>query len=408
MKYTLLLISILLLHTTNALSENTIEWESDKAKVKAKASGLFSKTKTPKLKNSKNAPSGSVARAMAVDGYKFKWRPRWNFVAMGGSLLPFVLESSDESVLGIVETLPQKNASSSSIIVFINLHDLHVNNYLVMTGKNVRKFCFVPFSSNIVCLIKLPYDKYDQKPKFQLQTIDTHVGFPVSTTVVIKDIPSAFCSSSNGSKLFVAFKGSNKIRVYTTKYLSKDFTTLKTAVNNPVAITRSLNGKRLLVTGSEKIQVFNIEQQPIPEENINLPEFFQPDKIVLCSDDASTFLISRLGGATYFYNGKSFIKIVKRTDNDINWSRVEQSILIGLPQKSTIAVYSTSNLETPLTTLRFQKARPATTGKLDKIISLPTQSSGIAILDKRGALLRIYQKRHRWLKEIIIDQPTPQ
>ena len=405
MKYILLLAAVLF--TADVFSKDIIKWESDEPKVEAKASGLFSKTKAPKLKNSKDAPSGSYARALAVDHYKFQWRPRWNFVGMGGAILPFVLESPDESALGIIETLPQKDAPASSIIVFFNLHKLQVNNYVVMTGKNVRKFCFIPFSSNIVCLIKSPYDKYDPKPKFQLQTMDTHIDMPVSTSPVFKNEITALCCSSDGSKLFVAFKDSNKIRIYDTNELEKSFTTLKT-IKNPIALNCSKNGTRLLVTGHDKIQVFNTEQQPIPEQTIKLPQYFHPDKTVLCSDDASSFLISRFGEDTYFYSNERFTKICKRTDADINWSSTNQRILIGLPQKSTVAIYSPGELETPQSQFRYMKIRPKTNGKLYKIISLPTRGRDILILDKRGTMARLYPKRHRWYKEIIIKQPSPE
>jgi WD40 repeat protein len=407
MRYTFLLTGSLLLCAVSAFSKNTVKWENDTPETKIKASGLFSKTKDSKLCSSKNAPVGTYAKALAVDHYKFQWRPRWNFVGMGGAILPFVLESPDESALGIVETLPQKNAPSSSIVVFINLYNLRVNNYLLMTGKDVIKFCFIPFSSNVVCLIKAPFDKYNPKPKFQFQTMDTHIDLPVSTSAVIKDIPAAFCCSKDGSKLFVAFKDSNKIRIYNTNELSKAFKTFKT-IDDPIAINRSANGKRLVITGSGKIQVFNTEEQIIPEETIDLPKFFHPDKVVLCSNDASTFLVSSLGGATYFYNGDSFIKICKRSDADVNWSIAEQRILLGLPQESTVAIYSTGDLENPEAQFRFKKIRPSTNGKLYKIISLPTRGAGVAILDKRGTLSRLKRKRKRWMKEIIINQPKPQ
>ena len=404
MRYILLLVSVLFI--ADVFSKDTIKWENDGPEIKVKASGLFSKTEAPKFMSSKDAPSGSYARALAVDHYKFQWRPRWNFVGMGGAILPFVLESSDNSALGIVETLPQKDAPASSIIVFMNLHKLQVNNYVVMTGKDVRKFCFIPFSSNIVCLIKSPYDKYDPKPKFQLQTMDTHIDMPVSTSPVFKNEITAFCCSGDGSKLFVAFKDSNKIRIYDTNELEKSFTTLKT-VNNPIALSCSKDGKRLLVTGHDKIQVFNIEQQPIPEKTINLPQYFHPDKIVLCSDNASSFLVSLFGEDTYFYSNERFTKICKRTDADVNWSSTDQRILIGLPQKSTVAIYSTSDLENPQNQFRYQKIRPKTNGKLHKIISLPTRGGAVLILDKRGTLARLYPKRHRWSKEIIINEPSP-
>lgn len=406
MKYNFLLVACII-YASSVFSKNTIEWENDTPEVKVKASGLFSKSKDPKLRNSKDAPAGTYAHALAVDNYSFQWRPRWNFVGMGGALLPFALESPDESILGIVETLPQKDARSSSIVVFLNLYKLKVNNYMVMTGKNVRKFCFIPFSSNVVCLIKSPYDKYDPKPEFQFQTMDTHIGFPVSTSPVIKDIPVAFCCSKDGSKLFVAFKDSNKIRVYNTNELKKSFKTFKT-INDPIAIKRSLNGKRLVIAGSEKIQIFNTEQDVIAEKTINIPKFFHPEKIVLCSNDASTFLVSRFGEATYFYNGENFIKLTNRSDADVNWSITEQRILLGLPQKATVKLYSPNDLQTPQAKFQFQKIRPKTNGKLYKIITLPAGAKGVAILDKRGALLHLYPKRHRWMKEIIINQPSPQ
>ncbi|MCK4982658.1 MAG: WD40 repeat domain-containing protein [Victivallaceae bacterium] len=407
MRYTFLLTGCMFLYAVNAFSKNTIEWKNDTPEIKVKASGLFSKTRDSKLCGSKDAPTGTFAKALAVDRYRFQWRPRWNFVGMGGAILPFVLESPDESALGIVETLPQKNAPSSSIVVFINLYNLRVNNYLLMPGKNVIKFCFIPFSSNVVCLIKAPFDKYNPKPKFQFQTMDTHIDLPVSTSRVIKDAPTAFCCSKDGSKLFAAFKDSNKIRIYDTNELSKAFKTFKT-IDNPIAINRSANGKRLLITGSGKIQIFNTEQQVIPEETIVFPKFFHPDKVVLSSNDASTFLVSSHGGATYFYNGESFIKICKRSDADVNWSIAEQRIYLGLPKESTVAIYNAGNLENQEARFRFQKLRPSTSGKLYKIISLPTSGAGVAILDKLGTLSHFKRKRRRWMKEIIINQPRPQ
>lgn len=407
MKYTFLLTACILCYTNCAFSKKTIIWENDGPKVKVKASGIFGKRKDSKLRGSKDAPIGTFARALAVDFYEFYWRPRWNFIGLGGAIIPFALESVDESALGIVETLAQKDAPSSSIVVFMNLYNLEINNYVVMTGKDVRKFCFIPFSSSIVCLIKLPYNKYEPKAKFKLQTMDTHISFPVSTSPILKDEPVALCSSTDGSSLFVAFKDSNKIRIYKTNELSKAFTTFKT-VKDPFALKRSANGTKLVVAAYDKIQTFNIEQKIIPERTINLPPFFHPDKLVLCAKDASSFLVSSHGGATYFYENEEFIKIIKRTDTDISWSMLEQNILIGLPKKSTIAIYSTDDLEDAKTLLKFQKIKPPTSGKLYKIITLPTPKRGIVILDKRGALSRLYQKRQRWKKEIIINQPKPQ
>ncbi len=407
MKYFFLLTACMLFYTNSAFSKNTIAWESEGPKIEVKASGLFSKTKDSKLLNSKYAPAGTYAKALAVNHYKFAWRPRWNFVGLGGALLPFVLESPDESTLGIVETLPQKDAASSSIMVFINLYNLQVINYMLMTGKDVRKFCFVPFSNNVVCLIKSPYDKYYPEPKFQFQTMDTHIGIPVSTSPVFKDEITAFCCSADGSKLFVAFKDSNKIKIYNTNDLAESFTTFKT-IKNPIAINCSANSKRLVITGSDEIQVFNTEQQVIPEYIIKLPEYFHPDKIVLCSNDASSFIVSCFGEATYFYAGKKFTKLCKRSDADVNWSIADQRILIGLPQKSTVAIYTPDELRTPQKQFSFQKIRPKTSGKLYKIICLPKSGKGVIILDKLGVLARISPKRHSWQKEIIINQPKPE
>lgn len=402
-----LLCGCLLCYTSGTLAQNTIEWENDAPKVKIKASGLFSKTPVPKLKNSLKAPPGTLAKVLAVDAYRFKWRPRWSFLGLGGAILPFVLESHDQSVLGIVETLPQKGAPASSIIVFMNLYNFDVINYLLMPGKNLRKFCFVPFSSNVVCLLKFPYDKYNPQPKFQLQTMNTHSGEMISSSPIFKDQLTALCSSADGSRLFVSIKNSNKARIYNLKKLSESFKTFKT-VENPVAINRSANGKKLVIAGSGKIQIFNIEQQVLSEETINLPEFFHPEKLVLCSNDASTFLLSRVGGASYFYNGTKFIKLYKRSDNDINWSISEQRILIGAPKKSTIYIYDPQEPENPEAQFQFRKLKPFTIGKLYKIICLPDRGSGIGILDKRGALLRIYRIKRLWKKEVIINQPKPQ
>jgi len=406
MKYILLLLCVL---TSGAIyAENTIKWESDAPKIEVKATGLFSRTKAPKLINSKYAPEGTYAKALAADHYKFEWRPRWNFVGLGGALLPFALESPDQSALGIVETLPQKDAPSSSIVVFINLYNLRVNNYLVMTGKDVRKFCFVPFSGNIVCLTRSPYDKYYPEPKFQLRTMDTHTGLQLSASPVFKNKITAFCCSPDGGKLFVAFKDSDKIRIYDTNELSKPFKTLKT-VKAPVSLDCTSNSKRLIVTGSEKIQVFNVEQEAvIPEYTIRLPQYFHPDKTVLCSNDGSSFMVSRFGEDTYFYNDGKFSKICKRTDADVNWSIAEQHILVGLPQKSTIAIYSPDEPGTPRKQFSFQKLRPKTIGKLYKIICLPKSRDSVVILDNLGVLAKISPKRHNWQKEIIINQPKPE
>lgn len=406
MKYILLL--AIILFNSGIYAENTIKWESDAPKTTVKASGLFNKTPDLKLINSKFAPEGSYAKALAVDHYRFEWRPSWNFIGMGGALLPFVLESQDQSALGIVETLPQKDAPSSSVLVFINLYNLRVVNYMVMTGKDVRKFCYVPFSNNVVCLIRSPYDKYYPEPKFQFQTMDTHIGIPVSSSTVFKTEVSAFCCSPDGSKLFVAFKDSDEISIYDTNELSKTYKVKKT-VKGPVIMTCTANNKRLIVAGSEKIQIFNVEQDDvIPEYTIKLPEYFQPDKMVLCSNDASSFLVSRFGEDTYFYNDRKFTKICKRTDADVNWSIADQYILVGLPKDLTIATYSPDELEVPKSQFSFQKTRPRTSGKLHKIICLPKPGRGVVILDKLGVLARIFPKRHSWQKEIIINQPKPE
>ena len=107
MKYSLLL-TVCLLLGYGAFSKDTIAWEYDKKKVEVKASGLFSRDKDAKLSNSKDAPSGTMAKILAVDYYDFQWRPRWNFVGLGGVILPFALQSLDQSTLGIIESLPSK------------------------------------------------------------------------------------------------------------------------------------------------------------------------------------------------------------------------------------------------------------------------------------------------------------
>ncbi|MFA6715441.1 MAG: hypothetical protein WC082_08690 [Victivallales bacterium] len=403
MKHALLSVFCLLFCTVDLYSRDTIKWEDDIPEIKIKANGLFSKKEDPKARNSQKTPPGTIAREIAVDNYRFKWQPQWSFAGLGGAILPFALESSDESVLGIVETLPQKDAPSSSIIAFISLADFAVINYTVMKGKNVRKFCFVPFSQKIVCLIKSPYNKYYPEPKFQLQTIDTHTAKVISSTPMSKEEPIELCS--NGSSVFAAFRDSDQIRVYDTDKLSeyKSFP----AVTKPAVLKCSRDGKKLFVAGSSEIRFFDIEQQIIPEKEIALPAFFSPDKAVLCTNNASKFLLSVFGGDTYFYNGEKFIKICKRTDSDVAWSAAGRHILVGHPKNSSIASYKPDKPDTPEAQFRFQKLRPYTNGKLFKIITLPRGAAGIAILDKRGALCHFTHKRNRWKKEIIIEQSEP-
>ena len=199
------------------------------------------------------------------------------------------------------------------------------------------------FPSNIVCLIKIPYNKYEPKPKFRLCTMDAHIDLPISTSSILKNKPVAICCSSDGSKLFVAFKNSNKIRIYDTNELTAGFKIIKT-VKDPIAINRSIDGNKLVVTGSEKIEIFNTEQEILSEEVINLPSFFKADKMVLCTNDASAFLISSEDGSTYFYNNEKFTKIVKRSDADVSWDPRTKRILIAIPKKSIIAIYETEEL----------------------------------------------------------------
>jgi hypothetical protein len=403
MKYAFPLLLCLLFNSLCLYSKDMIKWDDDSPELKIKASGRFEKIKDPKAHNSKNTPANSTAREMAVDHYRFKWQPKWNFTGLGGAILPFVLESSDESVLGIVETLPQKDAPFSSIIVFINLQNFDVINYTVMPGQDVRKFCFVPFSSQIICIIKSPYDKYYPEPKFQLQTIDTSTGKTISATAAAKEEPIAVCS--NGKSVFAAFKDTNRLRVYSPDRLSA-YTTLET-VSNPKLIKCSRDGKKLLVAGSREIQFFDIEQQIVPEKKIALPEFFTPDKAILCSDDASSFLVSVFGGDTYFYGNGRFTKICKRTDSDVAWNTSGKFIFVGLPKDSIIAVYNADNLNSPETEFKFGKMRPATTAKLLKIVTLPAGKPGVAVLDKHGGLYYFTTKRSRWKKAVIIEEPKP-
>ena len=393
--------------TAGASMKTTIKWKDDAPKVKVKAVGLFSKTPEPKLHAGQDAPSGSLARELALDNYRFEWRPRWNFTGLGGMLLPFILESLDESVLGIVESLPQKDAPTSSIVVFMNLYNLRVINYLLMPGDDVRKFCFVPFSGSVVCLIKSPYNKYDNEDKFRLQLMDTHNGEAVSVSPIFKELPAALCCSGDGRRLFVAFKNSDQLRIYDLEDLSKAFETFKT-VNDPVALCRSTDGKRLAVAGSGEVQIINTEQHPIPEKTIKLPEFYNPDKMVLCSKNASTFLLSCFGKESYFYDGKEFVKLCKLSDNDVNWSVAEQRMLVGIPLKSTICIYNPRDPEKPEMEFRYNKLRPYSSGKLHRIISLPGRGAGILVIDKLGEFSRAYRKRQRWLKDVIIEKPRPQ
>ena len=387
---------------------DSIKWEDDKPKTKIKASGHFSKLRVPKLLNRKSAPPGTMANILAVDNYRFSWKPRWSFIGMGGAMLPFVCQSQDQSILGIVETLPQKDAPASSIIVFINLYNLKIVNYTVLPGKNVRRFCYIPNSSKIVCLVKQPFDKYYPTPKYQLLTIDTHDGEISSASAIFKDNITALCCSSDGGRLFVALENSDKLRIYAIDDLKQKFETLKTT-KTPIALNKSLDGRRLIITGSEEIQIFDAStEELILEKSIKLPEHYHPDKTVLCSNDASTILVSRTGDNTYYYNGRGFVSLCKRTDADAAWWEAGKRIVIGEPKKSRIFVYKPSNLETPENDFYLQRTRPKTTGKLRKIVCLPDKKMELVILDDMGTLSHFTKKKRRWQKEIIINQPSPQ
>lgn len=306
-----------------------IKWDDDKPQVVVKATGRFSKINDPSLKNSKSAPPGTMANILAVDNYSFRWKPSWNFVGMGGALLPFVHPNQKQNVLGIVETLPQKGAPDSSIIVFINLYNLKIINYTVLTGKNVRRFCYIPNSRQIVCLVKQPFDKYYPTPKYQFLLVDTHNAEVSSASKIFKDDITAFCCSSDGSKLFVAYKNSDKLKIYSVNDLEQKPTSLKT-INKPIALNRSFDGNKLVVTGSNKIQFFDAStNELISEKFINLPEYYHPNKMVLCANDASTFLVSRVDDNTYYYNGRRFINLCKRSDADVAWWVAAQRIIVG-------------------------------------------------------------------------------
>ena len=387
---------------------DSIKWEDDKPEVKIKASGRFSKQRVPKLQNSKLAPSGTTANILAVDNYRFNWKPSWSFVGMGGTLLPFVSQSLDQSTLGIVENLPQKDAPASSIVVFLNLYNFEVINYTVLPGKDVRRFCYVPNSSKIVCLVKQPFDKYYPTPKYQLLTIDTRDGEISSISPVFKDNITALCCSSDGNRLFATIKNSDQLRIYAIDDLEQKFSTFK-AVKNPIALSNSIDGRRLVVTGSEKIQIIDAStEELIMEKSIKLPEYYHPDKTILCSDDASTMLVSKMGDNTYYYNGMNFISLSKRTDVDVAWWEAGKRILVGEPKKSRILFYKASDLGGPKSEFNLQRTRPKTTGKLRKIVCLPSKKEGVAILDSMGNLCYFTKARRRWQKEIIINQPSPQ
>jgi hypothetical protein len=385
-------------------AQNDIKWEDNKPKVKIVPKGDFSKIPRPSLSYSKQAPKGSTANLVAVDGYLFKWRPNWNFVGLGGDLLVYVRQSNDKSAIGIVETLPQKGAPSSSIIVLINLFNRQVVNYVVIPGKNVRKFCFVPHTSKIVCLVKSPYNKYYPEPEFQLSILDTQTGDIIVSSPLFEETISSICVSPDGSKLFATSTDSDKIRIYDINDLNS-FKTVDT-VSDPKDMQLSSNAKHLVVAGSEKVQIFDIQQEFIQEKIIDIPAFFDSEKLVLCSDDGEKFLLSRLGEATYYYNGKRFKKLCKITDNDIGWDKMASRILIGSPLKSTVLIFNPEKLDSPEYEFKFQKIRPRTDGKLYRIIPLP-KGDGILLLDRRGALSRIYKVKHRWKKEIIINEPKP-
>jgi hypothetical protein len=394
--------------STSTVKAEAIKWEDDKPKVKIKASGHFRRQLNPKQLNSKLAPPGTTANILAVDKYRFSWKPRWNFVGMGGALLPFVRHSLDQSVLGIIETLPQKDAPDSSIIVFINLYNLEIINYVVLPGRNVRAFCYIPDSRKIACLVKHPFNKYYPTPEYQFLIIDTRTTETASASPVFKKNITAFCCSSDGNRLFAAVENSDKLRIYTIDDLKREFETLKT-VKTPIAVNQSLDGRRLVVTGGGEIQIFDAStDEVILEKSIKLPEHYYPDKTILCAKDASTLLVSRIGDNTYYYNNGNFINLRQRTDADVAWWEAGKRIIAGNPKKSQILVYSPSNLESPESDFYLRRSRPKTTGKLRKIVCLPDKKMEIVILDTMGALIRFTKKKRRWQKEIIIDQPSPQ
>ena len=384
-----------------------IKWDDDKPEVIIKASGRFSKLHDSKLKNSKSAPPGTLANILAVDNYNFKWKPSWNFIGMGGALLPFVHQNQKQNVLGIVETLPQKGAPDSSIIVFINLYNLEIINYTVLPGRNVRRFCYIPNSRQIVCLVKRPLDKYYPTPKYQFLIVDTHNAEISSASKIFKDNVTAFCCSNDGSRLFVAYKNSNELKIYSIDDLEQKFTIFKT-VKNPIAINRSLDGSKLFVTGSDKVQIFDAStDELISDKFIKLPEYYHPDKTVLCANDGSTFLVSQVGDNTYFYNGRRFVSLCKRSDTDVAWWEAEQRIVIGEQKKSKISIYNPSNLESPESDFYLERVRPKSLGKPREIVCLPGKKKELAIIDNMGGLNRLYKKRRRWKREIIIEHPSP-
>ncbi|MDD5727081.1 MAG: hypothetical protein PHV59_00825, partial [Victivallales bacterium] len=281
---------------------NAIKWDADHPETKIEARGRFSKLRDPRQKNNTAAPADSSARILAVDGYCFQWRPNWSFVGLGGALLPFACQSPDQSVLGIVETLPQKNAPESSIIVFLNLYDLRIINYTVMPGMDVRRFCFIPNSRELICLVKQPFNKYYPTPKYRLVKVDSRTAEINSASAIFEGEITALCCSPDGDRVFTVCKNSDMLRIYGREDLKRAFTTVKT-VKSPLFLNCSADGRRLAVTGSDEIRIYLLEQPLIPEKTIKLPAHYHPDKTVLCSDDASALLLSRLGDDTYYYDG---------------------------------------------------------------------------------------------------------
>lgn len=402
-KYLFLLSLFSFIYIANS-QDLKLDWQETRKKNKAKAVGLFSKKYSPGTNSS--VPGNTTLKDVCRKNYAFEWKPSWRYKGLGGVLLPYALQSDDQTVWGLVETLPQKDADASSIIVFFNLYNMKIANYLVMDGKNVRSFCYVPFSKNIVCLVKSPYDKYFPKDKYQFFTMDTSNGSVVSKSAEMKEKISSICASPDGKSLYAAIPASNLLRVYDIYNLNQEYKTVKT-IKSPLAIKLSFNGKKLLVCGKNAIQYFTIHPKLLPEKTISLPNYYTPDKLVICSNDGEKFLISSNGDDTYYYNGKKFIKILKRTAADIGWSRSGKRLILPTTQKSNIEIINPETPDEVEKEFRFQRPRPTTKSALMKLIPLPKYESGFGILDQKGILMKLYPVKRRWKKTIIVDEPAP-
>ncbi|MCP3967298.1 MAG: hypothetical protein GY750_08835 [Lentisphaerae bacterium] len=377
-------------------SNLTIKWDEEKTASKAKFEGYFSKENISGYKNDVQTPGDTTVAAALINGYKFSWQPTWRYEGAGQVWLPEVCQSSDRSLLALVENSKNGKGVKSSILVLMNLFNSRVINYIVFNGVDIINFCLVPNNNKIIALVKSPPDKYSDIRQYKLVLLSHYDGRKTVASKSFMYKVNTMCVANNGNDLLVAPESESYAMVYDVTKLNVAPVKVKTQ-REITAVTAY--GKGFIIGGKSFISKLVKSGNGWNVKNkYNAPADFCPAEIVPCGNDKK-FAAVQQDGPAYYYNGSIFTQIGDRFEGTVAWDSFNKRVMLVEKRNSVIMLYNPDSssknvLFTPA------KVKPRTRGDVTGLYPAP-DGKAIFALDDKGNLMKLTKPCRRWKKQLI-------